>query len=287
MQVIAHIGILISFVGCNIVALKERKYRPNQTVVKTLGPSDEPSKIKVVTLASLRTAGIEDDADKGKRCRVNDEKLAESVRRAKSKIFEIAFCNPWQWFFTGTLDPGKFDRTDLDTYHKTLTQWIRDCKKATGADVKFLLIPELHKDGKSWHMHGFLMGLPPDKLRQFRIGDRMGQAVAEKVAAGDAVYDWPAYRERFGWCDLEPIRSAEAVSKYITKYISKGLAQSVKEMNAHLYYRSRGLREATEVARGSMSAGTLTEPSYVGDYASVWWLDYSPDLLQSITDSIT
>ena len=59
------------------------------------------------------------------------------------------------------------------------------------------------------------------------------------------------------------------------------------ELNAQLYYRSRGLNEAKEIIRGSMSAGTLTEPSYVGDYASVWWLDYSPDLLQSITDSIT
>ena len=268
-------------------ALKGRKYAFNQTIVKTFGIGDEPAKIKVVSLACVRNTGIEDDNDKGKRCQVNDKKLDENIRRAKAKIFELAYCNPWQWFFTGTLDPKKFDRADLGKYHKSLTKWLSNLRIRQDVNIQYLLIPEKHEDGRSWHVHGFLMGLPVEHLRQFVIGDKMGKAIADKVRRGDVIYDWPAYRERFGWCDLEPIRSREAVSKYVTKYISKGLAKSVTELNAQLYYRSRGLQEAREIARGSMSAGTLTEPSYVGDYASVWWLDYSPDLLQSIADSIT
>ena len=271
-------------------ALKGRKYAFNQTIVKTFGVGDEPTKIKVISLACVRNAGIEDcedDVGKGKRCQVNDKKLDESVCRAKAKIFELAYCNPWQWFFTGTLDPKKFDRADLGKYHKSLTKWLSNLRIRQEVNIQYLLIPEKHEDGRSWHMHGFLMGLPVEHLRQFRIGDRMGKAIAEKVRKGGIVYDWPAYRGKFGWCDLEPIRSQEAVSKYVTKYISKGLAKSVTELNAQLYYRSRGLQEAREIARGSMSAGTLTEPSYVGDYASVWWLDYSPELVQSLLDSFT
>lgn len=229
--------------------LKDVKYKRDQTILKVYGYGDS-KKIKVVRLNWLRTAGIEDDDEcRIPKCSVNDSKLEENIRRAKNNIFEYAFCNPWDWFFTGTLDPQKYDRTNLDKFHKDLTQWLRDYGKQHKVKIKFLLVPEQHSDGISWHIHGFLHGLPEEHLKQFVVGDVMGKGLAEKVKRGDVVYNWLPYSKKFGFCDLEPIRNAEAVSKYMTKYINKNLASSVKDLNAHLYYHSRGLNKAEVIKK--------------------------------------
>lgn len=265
------------------MALKDVKYKYDQTILKVYGYGDN-KKIKVIRMNSLRTAGIEDDTPLSYiRGTVNDAKLHESIIRAKNSIFELAFCNPWDYFFTGTLDPEKYDRTNLEKYHKDLTQWFRNQSKKFGTKIDYLLIPELHDDGKAWHMHGFIKGIPSTELKQFVFGETMGKALAKKVKKGDTVFNWLAYSKKFGFCDLEPIRNPEAVSKYITKYINKNLATSVTELNAHLYYHSRGLHIADTIKKGSM-LGDI-EPTFTNDYCSVAWLDYSEELLEQLKHS--
>lgn len=80
-----------------------------------------------------------------------DTKLNEAFCRAKSMVLQYALCNPWDYFFTGTLDEKKFNRYELDTYQQKLSQFIRDKRKAYGSQIQFLLVPEQHKDG-AWHM---------------------------------------------------------------------------------------------------------------------------------------
>lgn len=105
--------------------LKESKYKYNQTFVKLLG-----SKIVVSTLGCVRNSDIVCDDDKySERCSVNDKKLTENIKRSKSKIYELACCNSWDWFFTATLDKSKYDRSDLEKFHKDLTQWFRNYGK--------------------------------------------------------------------------------------------------------------------------------------------------------------
>lgn len=260
------------------------KYKRDQTILKVYGYGDN-KKIKVIRMNWLRTAGVEDDdeyrAPKGS---VNDFKLEDNIRRAKNAIFEYAFCNPWDWFFTGTLDPKKYDRTNLDKFHKDLTKWFSNYGRIHNVQIKYLLVPEPHSDGISWHIHGFLYGLPKEHLQQFVVGDVMGKGLAEKVKKGDVVYNWLPYAKKFGFCSLEPIRNPEAVSKYMTKYINKNLASSVKELNAHLYYHSRGLNKAETIKKGVMALPIT--PTYENEYCSVAWLDYSEELLQELSFSL-
>lgn len=261
----------------------EPKYKYNQYILKVYGYGDSRH-IKLIHMNALRNSGVEDDAEKDKPRGKNDCKLSESIIRTKAKIFELAYCNPWDWFFTGTLDPRRYDRANLDAWHKDLTQWLRNYNRIHGLSIKFLLIPELHKNGKGWHMHGFLYGLPESHLHQFRIGDTMGAGLAAKVKAGDIVYNWLSYADKFGFCDVEAVRDSEAVSKYMTKYICKDLAQSVTEVGAHMYYHSRGLRFAEVIKKGSMSTAIDMKPSYTGDYCEVYWLPYSDELLTKLKD---
>ncbi len=260
--------------------LKDRAYNYDQTLFKVFGEGKD-KKIKLVRMNYLKTSGIELDGIEYVRGTVNENKINESIFRSKSKIFELAFCNPWDWFFTGTINPNKQDRTDLELFHKQLTQWLRDYNKKYKLNIKFLFVPEKHKDGKSWHIHGFIYGLPVEHLVQFQVGDKMGKGLADKVMQGDIVYNWQAYFNRFGFCDLEPIRNHEAVSKYVTKYINKELANSVTELNAHTYYHSRGLKFAELIKKGTMIWEDIA-PTYENDYCSVVWLDYSEELYNNL-----
>lgn len=260
--------------------LKDRAYNYDQTLLKVFG-NGENKKIKLVRMNYLKTSGIELDDIEYVRGQVNDNKINESILRSKSKIFELAFCNPWDWFFTGTINPNKQDRTDLELFHKQLTQWLRNYNRLNNLNIKFLFVPEKHKDGKSWHIHGFIYGLPVEHLKQFQVGDVMGKGLADKVQKGDIVFNWLAYFNRFGFCDLEPIRNQEAVSKYVTKYINKELANSVTELNAHTYYHSRGLKFAELKKRGTMNWDSIV-PTYENDYCSVVWLDYSEELYNNL-----
>ena len=264
--------------------LKEPKFKHNQTFLKLLG-FGEHQKIVLSTLGCVRNSDVECEEKKfSSRCSVNDVKCSGNITRAKNTIYELACYNPWDFFFTGTIDSSKYDRTDLDKFHKDLTQWFRDYAKKYGIKIGFLLVPERHSDSISWHIHGLISGLPVSHLKQFVVGDRMGKKLAQKVLNGDTVYNWIPYADKFGFCDLEPIRNHEAVSKYITKYINKDLASSVTELNAHMFYHSRGLKRAQQIKRG-----TLINPvdyDFHNEYCSKAEFPYSESKLKELIDSI-
>lgn len=267
--------------------LKEPKYLSNQILLKVFGTGDN-KKIKIIHFKVLRNSGIEDDEEiRTPKGEANDKKLYENISRARSKIFEYSFCNEWDYFFTGTLDNTKYDRTDLENYHQDLTLFFRHYRRNDGCELKFLIVPELHSDGQAWHTHGFIKGLPDKYLHQFQLGDRMSAYIAQKVRRGEVVYDWPAYSRKFGFCDLEPIANKEAVSKYVTKYMNKSLFDTVLDVGAHLYYHSRGLQTSQLIRKGVQTADLSDiHIDYENDYCKVAWLPYSDELLERLKNSI-
>ena len=48
---------------------------------------------------------------------------------------------------------------------------------------------------------------------------------------------------------MDKIKNQEACCKYITKYVNKDLSDSIKELNAHMYYVSKGLNKAVEIKK--------------------------------------
>ena len=82
--------------------------------------------------------------------------------------------------------------------------------------------------------------------------------------------DWQAYSKRFGYISLDKIRNKEAVSKYITKYVSKSFDKvgGVTEKESKLYYCSRGLKRAKIKKIGTLSGYQLEKIpfSYENDY---------------------
>lgn len=198
----------------------------------------------------------------------NEEKLPENVRRAKSKVFELALCNDFTYFCTLTFSPEKVkDRYDLEGCMKAFCKWLNNynCRKASSA-VQYLLIPEPHQDG-AWHLHGLISGIPDHDLRQFQVNEHLPDKIRRELAKGHSVAQWISYDNKFGYCTLSPVRSMDAVSKYITKYVTKELGNAVKELNAHLYYRSQGLKQKELLY--SAPDCVLPDPDYTGTYSKI------------------
>ncbi len=209
----------------------------------------------------------------------NDEKLVQSISRTRSTIYELSSCNPWEFFVTMTLDAHKYDRFNLKKFHKDLSQYIRDFNKKYRLCIKYLLIPEKHNNG-AWHFHGFFMGLPKNFLHKFSVNEHLPNKLLDRIHAGKNVYTWPAYVNKFGFSNFEPIDNLEAVSKYITKYITKDFIESITELNAHKFYASQGLKKA-EVLHQGLIFKALPSLDFENDYVQIKWFDTFEEALTS------
>lgn len=164
----------------------------------------------------------------------DEEETAESRRfesslaRARARVRELAYCNLWEYFATFTLAEEKQDRFDLRGFIKDLGNWIGNYNKKYKCSLKYLIIPERHKNG-AWHAHGLLMGV-----------DEKSTVINEH-----GYLDIPYYRNRFGYISLSRIKDNKKTANYVTKYITKDSAATADTMQkgAHLYYASRGLKE--------------------------------------------
>lgn len=210
------------------------------------------------TMPELRKQGVRGEE--------NDEKLSNNISRTKRMIYELAMCNPWEHFVTLTIDGAKYDRADLEAYQKALHNMIKNYNARHNANIRYLHVPEFHADGINYHMHGLMMGIPKECLLKFTLDMNLPIDILEKVKKGAPIYSWKQYAERFGFCDLEEIRNADAVSKYMTKYITEDLGNTITELNAHAYYCSRGLARAKIVEEGDLWSAPNFD--YENDYVA-------------------
>lgn len=223
-------------------------YEKDVAILKKYG-----NKYKLSLCRTVRRKGYETE---NKRISgINENKLENNISRAKSRVFEYAYCNEFEYFVTLTINPAKYDRTDLKTYYKDFTQFIRNYARNHNSKIKYLFIPERHQDG-CWHMHGFISGILDKHLKINEHG----------------YLDFELYRKKFGWISMDKIRNQEACSKYITKYVNKDLEDSIKELNNHMYYCSKGLKTAIEVKRGTLSANSIPF-EFENDYVKIKWFN--------------
>lgn len=249
-----------------LARLRQPLYLRNVAFLKAYGNTG----FKLVQCKSVRNKGVVDDRPNVKKNTVNETKLSSNISRARSRIREYGLCNPWDYFVTMTINQVFFNRYDLKAFKKVLSQWIRDYNKKHGTNIKYLLIPEKHKNG-AWHFHGFFMGLSLDNLSPFTLDMKIPEYIREKLKKGETVYFWPAYQDKFGWNIVEPIRDLAKATSYITKYITKDLEDSVSDLGAHLYYCSQGLKRAQVLKKGSMAA--TIEPDFENEYCKINWFD--------------
>lgn len=231
------------------------------------------SKFKFVLLKNFNNNKVKKDTKLIMKRGTNTEKLQNNISRSKSKIFEYAMCNEFEYFITLTIDQEKYNRENLKVYYKSFSKFLNNYNAKYHTKIKYLFIPELHKDGKSWHMHGLISGIPPEQLVNF---DKI-EGVPKRLK-NHKYFNWGEYQEKFGFVSLGVIESTEKVSKYITKYISKGLTKTVHELNCRSFYNSLGLNKCVEIKKGTLESTSEIKYEFENDYCKIKWFDSFPDI---------
>lgn len=156
-----------------------------------------------------------------------NEKLINNIIRAKSKIFDYCLNNDFYYFVTLTVNKNH-DRENLDWLIRTTSQIIRDLRKKYKTEFKYILIPELHKDGKSWHVHGLFS---KDLSNDLYINN-------------NGYFSWKSY-DKIGFSSISIIKNYEACIKYIIKYIKKDFTSRC--INERLYFCSHNLNKSKKI----------------------------------------
>lgn len=243
------------------------KYRFSVPALKFNGVNLTVQKFGEVYKILYRKGLIKNDKNKGdeEHCSSSTDdsgadkrRLDNNIARAKSRIREYALCNDWDYFVTLTLDAEKIDRYTLRPYIKRLGEFIGNYNRLRNTRVRYILIPEQHKDG-AWHLHGLLNGVASESIQKNEHG----------------YIEWVDYRRRFGFICLSRIRSKKRIAAYITKYVTKGFAVTARESGDHLFYHSQGLNEHTNVC--SFGSDLQAPPDYQGKYVGITWIDSEND----------
>lgn len=168
-----------------------------------------------------------DKKDNTKSNSPNDEQNEwRSATRTKQMIYQYARCGIWEWFITLTLS-NNVDRYNYDECNKLVRQWLNNQKKRFAPDLKYLIVPEQHKDG-AWHFHGLLANTGSMKFVDSGHKDK-----------GDIIYNMTAYK--YGFTTATKVKDVERVSNYIGKYITKSLCDQTKGKNR--YFVSKNMPE--------------------------------------------
>lgn len=216
----------------------------------------------------------------------------ENLARAKSRVEEIALCNDFDYFVTITVNPDNCNRQCLDDiydlivrkYFRNRRTWFRElCKKRnidlSESELKYVLVPELHKDGKSFHLHGLLRvgRLWEDNLINYKDTDifKLPKRLRKIIGESPGIFFDKELETKVGFNTWEIIRSREKAARYITKYVSKGmgLVSDVVDSGKHLFFSSPGMAKKIPVAVGPDYDRSQQDIAYEyeNEYCTVIW----------------
>lgn len=198
-----------------------------------LSVSKEGDFLRVVwTRTSLKPGFEKVDKKKNKEKGNGNARLEESLARTRSIVRQYARCNSWDYFVTLTINPELWDRFDLRTFYKSMSKYFNNLNQRRKDNDKllYMLIPEQHKDG-AWHFHGLMKGIPKEQV----------------IVNENGYLDWPELKKRYGFCSLSPIRDHEAVSLYITKYVTKDALKTELPKGYRFIVASTGLKKGKKL----------------------------------------
>lgn len=153
-----------------------------------------------------------------------------SVNRSKNNLFRIARSNEWDLFITLTFDRKQVDSSDYKEVSKLVTRFLDKLRRYNPC-MKYLIVPELHKDKTHYHFHGLLYNANLDLINSGKV-DKDGEVIYN-------VNDWT-----WGFSTAMRIKSQSAVRNYIGKYITKELMNKLKYKKR--YYASQNVNVCDE-----------------------------------------
>lgn len=150
---------------------------------------------------------------------VQEGRFRNNMNRAVNQVYDLARANHFDWFITLTFDPKMVDRTNYQECAMAIRVFTQRLQRNGNT---WLIVPELHKDGKSYHFHGLVSG---DLDLTHWKGD---------------VYNLNNFE--FGYTTAMKINDPQRVATYIAKYLTKDIAVP---KGRKCYWASRSLAKPT------------------------------------------
>lgn len=149
------------------------------------------------------------DADKIRTVEQIEHCKKVSLSSTKRRVYNIARSNTWDWFLTLTFDRKITDSSNyLEVLHK-LQEFLKNLRKRKCPELKYIIVPELHKDKTHYHFHGLLSGIDGMKIAYSGHNDKNGTPIFN-------VLDW-----KWGFSTVTRIKDTVKASAYVSKYITK------------------------------------------------------------------
>lgn len=188
----------------------------------------------------------------------------EAAQRAKREIIDIALSNTWDYMLTQTISPQYHDRYNPEQQKQLLLKTLENFKERYDHNLKYIIVPETHKDG-AIHFHGLLKFNIPEEHLQFIKIRNQAHIYKHKLL------------EKKGFNELAKIYNhQEFVTYYISKYITKSVKNKITQKR---YYRSSGLEvpqryyfDRRKDNWTDIQNAVSIAPSYVGQFATKWRL---------------
>ena len=144
----------------------------------------------------------------------------DSIKRSKDKLFDLVYCNDWDYFVTVTFNPDEVDSFNVKEVMRKTAKWLNNAVTRKG--LRYLLVPEEHKSGR---IHCHLL-----------INDVFDLVDSGKRSKGRKVFNIPSWK--YGFSTAVPVEGDKLrLSCYITKYITK----NSKSIFGKYYWSSRNL----------------------------------------------
>ena len=172
-----------------------------------------------------------------------DRSLASSINRTVNTIYEYARSNVWSYFLTLTIDPKKMDNSveNYDNFSKSIRKYFNHLKERYAPDLKYLIVPELHKDGKKFHFHALVSDVGNI---QFTFSGKVSVGrytySIDRCPWGRKIYHMPLWK--YGWSTATKVEDSAKCSGYLCKYITKDLCSMTK--GKRRFWASHNLEKA-------------------------------------------
>lgn len=216
-----------------IYNLKIKKFTNNkQQIVLYDYPIHENDKItELLSNKALLTKQIKSEKNIKKDDDSKLHSILNSKNRTVNKIYDLARANNWEWFITLTFNKQKVNRKNYDDVVRAMQLFIKTVKKHC-SDFRYLIVPELHDDGISWHMHGLISN----------IDERFFIDSGKTTKDNDIIYNFISWD--CGFSTATKIKNNDAAVRYMTKYITKELV--IDTLYRNRYYCSQNLNKPDE-----------------------------------------
>lgn len=149
-----------------------------------------------------------------------------SRTRTKQAVYDIAFNNPWEYFFTVTFDSAKIDRYNYEEVRSKYSKMLNNLKSRKCPDMQYIFVPELHKDG-AIHFHGLVHSAP-----ELMLIDSGKQDRAHRI-----IYNAPDFK--LGFNTVTKIGNPTKAATYLSKYITK----DTNALKGKKYWNSTGMNK--------------------------------------------